>query len=184
MILYLSNNTRPNIAFAVSQVARFTPMDELWSYPSIVGMLLYLSNNNRPNIAFAVSQVARFTHGAKKSHASAVKMIVRYLAGTKDKGAIVKSATALNLTCRVNADFAGLYRHDPDESVTSAKSRMGFVIKLSECPLIWKSQLMPTICLSTASLLRTNTAVLIQWVVPMPVGIAMLMSSIAVPTKN
>jgi len=126
------------------------PMDELWSYPSIVGMLLYLSNNTRPDITFATSQVARFTHNPKKSHAAAVKMIIRYLAGTSDKGTIVKSATSLELTCHVDADFAGLYRRDPDESISSAKSRMGYVIKLSECPLIWKSQLMPTICLSTA----------------------------------
>jgi hypothetical protein len=33
------------------------PMEEEWSYPSIIGMLLYLSTNTRPDIAFAVSQV-------------------------------------------------------------------------------------------------------------------------------
>ena len=31
----------------------------------------------------------------------------------------------------------------------SAKSRMGFVIKLGNCPLVWKSSLIPCICLST-----------------------------------
>ena len=46
--------------------------------------------------------------------------------------------------------FCGLYRHDPDDSVTSAKSRSGYVIKLAGCPLIWKSQLMQSIALSTA----------------------------------
>jgi hypothetical protein len=52
------------------------PMEEDWSYPSIIGMLLYLSTNTRPDIAFAVSQVARFNHNLKKSHATAIKMIV------------------------------------------------------------------------------------------------------------
>jgi len=61
-------------------------------------------------------------------------MIIHYLAGTSDKGTIVKSATSLELTCHVDADFAGLYRRDPDESISSAKSRMGYVIKLSESP--------------------------------------------------
>jgi hypothetical protein len=31
------------------------PMEEDWSYPSIIGMLLYLSTNTRPDIAFAIS---------------------------------------------------------------------------------------------------------------------------------
>jgi hypothetical protein len=52
------------------------PMEEDWSYPSVVGMLLYLSTNTRPDIAFAISQVARFNHNPKKSHATTIKMIV------------------------------------------------------------------------------------------------------------
>ncbi|KAI2491580.1 hypothetical protein MHU86_22985 [Fragilaria crotonensis] len=65
------------------------PMDEFWNYRSIVGMLLYLSTNTRPDITFAVSQVARFNHSPKKSHAMAIKTIVRYLHRTADKGTIV-----------------------------------------------------------------------------------------------
>ena len=64
------------------------PMKEKWSYPSLVGMLLYLSTNTRPDIAYAVSQVAHFGSNPKQSHASAIKMIVRYLAGTADQGTI------------------------------------------------------------------------------------------------
>jgi len=126
------------------------PFDESWSYPSIVGMLLYLTTNTRPDIAFAVSQVARFTHSPKQSHAIAVKMIVRYLKGTRDKGTIVRKASSLNLTVFCDADFAGLFRSDPDASPSSAKSRAGYIVKLSGCPLIWKSQLCSTIALSTA----------------------------------
>ena len=126
------------------------PFNAAWSYPSVVGMLLYLTTNTRPDIAFAVSQVARFTHNPKESHATAVKMIVRYLKGTRNKGTIVRKASSLKLTVFCDADFAGLYRRDPDDSVSSAKSRAGYLIKLSGCPLIWKSQLCSTIALSTA----------------------------------
>ena len=125
------------------------PMKEDWSYPSIVGMLLYLSTNTRPDIAFAVSQVARFGHNPKKSHASAVKTIVRYLSNTSDKGTIVSPTGKLDLDCYVDADFAGLYKSDPDEAPTAAKSRLGYIIFLSNCPLIWKSQLLSEISLST-----------------------------------
>jgi hypothetical protein len=64
------------------------PYDKQWSYPSIVGMLLYLCTNTlhtRPDKSFAVSQVARFNHNPKKSHASAIKTVVRYLHRTSDK---------------------------------------------------------------------------------------------------
>jgi hypothetical protein len=125
------------------------PMDEFWNYRSIVGMLLYLSTNTRPDITFAVSQVARFNHSPKKSHASAVKTIVRYLYRTADKGTIVTPTGDLSLDCYVDADFAGLHGRDPDHSATSAKSRTGYIILLGGCPILWKSQLQTEISLST-----------------------------------
>ena len=77
------------------------PMDEFWNYRSIVGMLLHLSTNTRPDITFAVSQVARFNHSPKKSHASAIKTIVRYLHRTADKGTIVNPTGDLSLDCYI-----------------------------------------------------------------------------------
>ena len=114
-------------------------MNEKWNYRSIVGMLLYLSTNTRPDISFAVSQVARFSHSPKKSHAAAVKTIVRYLARTKDKGTIVTPTGKLELDCYVDADFGGLYRREPDDDPNSVRSRTGYIIMLGGCPLTWKS---------------------------------------------
>jgi len=62
------------------------PFDEDWEYATVVGMLMFLAGNSRPDIAFAVHQCVRFTHCAKESHGTAVKRILRYLNGTKDKG--------------------------------------------------------------------------------------------------
>jgi hypothetical protein len=73
------------------------PMEECWSYRSIVGMLFYLSANTRPDIAFAVSQVAKFCHSPKKSHASAVKTLVCYLHRTCKMGMIGKPTGNLDL---------------------------------------------------------------------------------------
>ena len=126
------------------------PMTDDWSYSSVIGMLLYLSTNTRPDITFAVSQVARFTHNPKQSHAVAVKRIVRYLAGTSDKGTIMKPDGSLEINSMSDADFAGLYNVDPVEDATSAKSRMGYIISLGGCPLVVKSQLIQPICLATA----------------------------------
>ena len=125
------------------------PMDEDWNYRSIIGMLLYLSTNTRPDITFAVSQVARFSHSPKQSHAQAVKMIVRYLSRTVDMGTIVTPTGDLSIDCWVDADFAGLYKRDPDHVPSSVKSRTGYSISVGGCLLIWKSQLQTEISLST-----------------------------------
>jgi hypothetical protein len=124
-------------------------MSESWGYSSIVWMLLYLSTNTRPDIAFAVSQVGRFSSNPKQSHSTAIKTIVRYLAGTADKGMILMPRGDLKLEMYCDADFAGLYKRDPDRSVDSARSRTGYIVKLSSCPLVWKSYLQSEIALST-----------------------------------
>jgi len=126
------------------------PMSETWNYRSIIGMLLYLSGNTRPDISYAVSQVARFSHAPKQSHAIAVKKILRYLKRTSTMGTIISiSKRELILDCFVDADFAGLFKRDPDHEPSSVKSRTGYIIKLAGCPLIWKSQLQTSIALST-----------------------------------
>eukprot|EP01083_Nonionella_stella_P274358 931200_1 len=126
------------------------PMTDTWNYRSVVGMLLYLTTNTRPDIAFAVSQAARFSHNPKASHASAVKTIIRYLAGSKTKGINYKRPKKLTLDCFVDADFAGLYGRDPDNEPTAAKSRTGYIISLGGCYILCKSQLQTTIALSTS----------------------------------
>ena len=60
-----------------------------WNYRSIIGMLNYLAASTRPDVLFAVHQCARFLTNPKLSHERAVKRIVRYLKGTKDKGIIL-----------------------------------------------------------------------------------------------
>jgi hypothetical protein len=144
-------NCKPNWTPAATSALGMDPngelMNEEWSYPSI-GMLLYLSTNTS-DIAFAVSQVACFSYSPKQSHASAVKQIVHYLSSTWDKGTIVKPTNTLQLDCYVDADFAGLYKRDPDASPTSGKSRIGFIISLGRVPLVWRSQLQSEISFST-----------------------------------
>jgi hypothetical protein len=125
------------------------PMAETWSYRSVVGMLLYLSTNTRADISYAVSQVGRFGANPRQSHATAVKTIIRYLKGTADKGLIFMPTGDMNLDGYCDADFAGLWRSEPETSPNSARSRGGYVIMLGGCLLVWKSKLLSAICLST-----------------------------------
>jgi hypothetical protein len=78
-------NWQPAAAAALGIDPEGEPFSESWNYLSIIGMLLYLTTNTRPDLAFAVSQVAQFNRNPKQSHARALKMIIRYLSGTKTK---------------------------------------------------------------------------------------------------
>jgi hypothetical protein len=65
------------------------PFIEDWECASIVGMLMYLAANTCPDIAYAVHQATIYTHDPRASHAVAIKRILRYIKGTKDKGVYV-----------------------------------------------------------------------------------------------
>jgi hypothetical protein len=123
--------------------------DENWEYASIVGMMMFLANNTRPDIANATHQCARFTHAPRKSHALAVKKIIRYLQGTKDKGLIMKPTSDLSIDCYVDTDFAGLYGQEDPQDPISVKSRTGYDLFLANCPLFWVSKLQTEIASST-----------------------------------
>lgn len=125
------------------------PFSEKWKYSAVIGMLLYLSGNTRPDITFAVHQCARFSHMPKQSHAIAVKRILRYLKGTKDKGMLFKPTDDFAVDCYVDADFAGLWGIEYDQDPVCVKSCTGYLINFMGCPLIWVSKLQTLIALST-----------------------------------
>ena len=118
------------------------------NYPSVVGMLLYLGHS-RPDISFATHQCARYTHSPKQSHENALIRIGRYLKGTLEKGLILTPSDSLKIDCYPDADFAGLWNRDDKHDPHCVRSRTGYVINLSNCPVLWKSKLQTEIALST-----------------------------------
>ena len=125
------------------------PMKEKWGYPSLDGMLLYLLTNTRLDITYAVSQVACFGSNPKQSHASAIKIIVRYLAGTADKGVIFTPNDNFKINCYVDANFTGLHGQESENNPLSATLRTGYILFFCGCPLLQKSQLQSETALST-----------------------------------
>jgi hypothetical protein len=55
----------------------------------------------------------------------------------------------LDIDCYVDADFAGLWPHEDKNNPTCIKSRTGFVICISDSPLIWSSKLQTDIATSS-----------------------------------
>ncbi len=128
-------------------------------------MLNFLEKSTRPELAFAVHQCARFSANPRTSHAKAVRLIGKYLQGTKERG-IILNPTEHSFESYVDADFCGLWNpktamYDP----MTSKSRTGFVITYAGCPLTWASRLQPETALSTTEAeymaLSENTRVLL-----------------------
>jgi hypothetical protein len=125
------------------------PPDGKYSYASVVGMLQYLQAHSRPDISFAVSQCARYVHQTRRSHEIAIERIGQYLKATQDEGLILRPSGRLDIDCYVDADFAGLWPYEDKQDPSCVKSRTGFVICLSDCPVIWSSKLQTDIATST-----------------------------------
>jgi hypothetical protein len=83
------------------------------------------------------------------SHEKALKRIGRYLKATRDKGLIMDPSGQLKVDAYPDADFAGMYGYESITDPACAKSRTGFVITVSDCPMVWVSKLQTETALST-----------------------------------
>jgi hypothetical protein len=96
-------------------------------YRSIVGSLRYLVHS-RPDIAFAVGYVSRFMEKPTMEHLSAVKHLLRYIAGTKNLGCVFRSSTnRLELVGYSDADHA--------DDLDGCKSTTGSLFLINGCPV-------------------------------------------------
>jgi hypothetical protein len=85
----------------------------------------------------------------KHSHEIAIKRIGRYLIGTKDKGMIIKPTSTIDIDAYPDADFAGLYGYEDNNDPACVRSRTGYVITVSGCPIYWSSKLQTETATST-----------------------------------
>ena len=142
------------------------PVQALYSYSSVIGMLQYLQGHSRPDITFAVSQCSRFIHDTKRSHEIALERIGKYLKKTRGKGLILKPSQNLDIDCFVDADFCGLWPQEDKHDPVSVKSRTGFAICIANCPIIWSSKLQSMIALSTMESEYTALSDALKFVIP------------------
>lgn len=111
-------------------------------YRECVGGLLYLSTRTRPDIAEAVNKASRKIENPSQTDVIAVKKILRYLAGTRDKGIKYLKGGNINM---LNAYCDSDYAND----VTTRRSTTGFVIMFSNGPISWCSKRQPIVTLSS-----------------------------------
>ena len=136
-------------------------------YRSIVGKLNFLEKSTRPDIAYAVHQCARFSVDPRESHTRAIKHLIRYLKGTRDKGLILDPKDH-SFDCWADADFAGNWNKlEAPTDVATARSRTGYTISYAGCPLVWASKLQVEIALSTTEAEYVSLSTSLREVIPL-----------------
>lgn len=110
-------------------------------YQEAVGSLLYLAQATRPDIAFAVNDVSRFNATYTMGHWKAVKRIMRYLKGTLKFKLSFNTENPGRLIGFSDADWAS--------DIDKRRSCTGYVFKLSNGAISWKSTRQSTVALSS-----------------------------------
>jgi hypothetical protein len=116
------------------------PRQLTWSYCQIIGILNYIAATSRQDISFAVHQCAHFSNNLKRVQEMAVKRIICYLKGTRDKGYILQLNDTDTIDCHMDANFAGAWTPSTSAEPSSVKSRSGYVITYAGCPILWSSK--------------------------------------------
>jgi hypothetical protein len=155
-----------------------------FSYSSVVNMLLYLSGHSRPDIAYAVNCCARYMFNSKLLHEKALKRIGRYLKATRDRGLIINPSGTLKVDAYPDSDFAGLYGYEKPTDPACAKSRTGFLISLSDCPVLWISKLQRETALSTIEAEVNSLAHCCREFFPVMHMVGEIGSVVGLPTKD
>ena len=110
-------------------------------FQALVGSLIYASIATRPDISHSVAILSRHMSKPSKDHWGGAKRVLRYLKGTINLGLTFKRSSDFQLVGYSDADWAG--------DVDSRKSTSGYIFKIGDCMISWKSQKQSIVALST-----------------------------------
>ena len=115
---------------------------DVTAFKSTLGQVMYLMVRTRPDIAYAVCKLSTFSNNPTITHWKALKRVLRYLAGTRNRGVTYGGASNMNLMGWTDADWAG--------DVDSARSTAGYVFTLNGGAISWRSAKQKSVAKSTA----------------------------------
>ena len=112
-----------------------------WHYCLLIGQIDSFPERKRLYIPFAFHQCAKYSIDSKQSHEEAVKNIGRYLNNsTEDKGLVFTPYGSNGLECFANMYFPCEWCREDTDQFGSVLSRTGYIIKFSNCPIVWVSK--------------------------------------------
>ena len=112
------------------------------SYARLLGELQFLANATRPDITFAVNRLASYTADPGLQHISALKCMLRYLAGTKSYG----------IRYTAEPDKTNLFHGYADAAYSNLderKSTSGYVFIAGKGAITWRSKKQLVVALSS-----------------------------------
>ena len=126
---------------ATKLTAEGEPLDTVaFPYSTAIGSLMYIASCTRPDISQAVGALARYMAAPKTAHWTAIKHILRYLAGTANHG-LTYGPASFKLAAYCDASYAGC--------LDTRRSTTGYVFILNGGAITWASRLQPTVAVST-----------------------------------
>ncbi|UYV82307.1 hypothetical protein LAZ67_21001675 [Cordylochernes scorpioides] len=129
------------------------------TYQEALGMLMFLAVNTRPDIAYITSKLSQYSRQPKQMHWTIIKRVMRYLRGTIDLG--VKFERGKTGILKSYTDASWSTTHD-------GKSYRGYVLKLGEATIDWKSSKQPLVALSTMEaemIVACESCCQIKWII-------------------
>jgi len=133
-----STPVEPHIQLEKRRTEFEATSEEKKIYQLAVGSLMYARLGSRPDIAYAVSRISQSSTNPNESHWTAVKMIVRYPAGTPDCGRCYG----------MNGSGAGFTDADWGAGA-DRKSMGGFTFLLNGAAMSWNSKKQATVAHSS-----------------------------------
>src|SRR6266850_2381147 len=112
------------------------------SYARLLGELQFLANATRPDIAFTVNRLASYTANPSIHHITALKRMLRYLAGTK----------SYRITYTTESERSNLFHGYADAAygnLDERRSTTGYVFITGKGAITWRSKRQPTVALSS-----------------------------------
>ncbi|XP_070020752.1 uncharacterized mitochondrial protein AtMg00810-like [Nicotiana sylvestris] len=110
------------------------------AYQRLIGRLLYLTIT-RPDISFVVQTLSQFMQRPKQSHMKATLRVVRYVKGAPGMGLLMEAGPIDHMIAYCDSDWAPCFN--------TRKSVTGYVVKLGNSLISWKSKKQPTVSRSS-----------------------------------
>ncbi|XP_070009699.1 uncharacterized mitochondrial protein AtMg00810-like [Nicotiana sylvestris] len=116
-------------------------LEDITTYQKLIGRLLYLTIT-KPDISFGVQVLSQFMQGLKISDWNATLRLVKYIKNAPGQGLLLRKNLKAQLTMFCDLDWA--------VCPNTGRSVTGYVVKLGESLISWKSKKQQTVSKSSA----------------------------------